>query len=157
MNIYLKNSAYWDITLFGSCDNRPLGGMYASIKRVTRIGDLGTTLAATSNRCTLLRMFPPKRRFLREPHDVTFQETAFLIVAAVKILNFRNNCFSAQKIKDLLLLLNIRLVTNCFREFPFNSILQNSRLLKFRLVLRIFFWISCSLLEFHFEKRLSWS
>jgi hypothetical protein len=35
----------------------------ASFIRVTRIGELGTTLAATSNRRTL-RYVPPKRRFL---------------------------------------------------------------------------------------------
>jgi hypothetical protein len=62
----------------------------ASSTRVTRIGELGTTLAVTSNwRLTLFlvhwflspwcwrRYVPPKRRFLQEPHDVTFQKTAF--------------------------------------------------------------------------------
>jgi hypothetical protein len=35
----------------------------ASFIRVTKIGELGTTQAATSNR----RQVPPKRRFLQEP------------------------------------------------------------------------------------------
>jgi hypothetical protein len=38
--------------------------------RVTRIGELGTTLVVTSNRYTL-------RRFLQEPHGVTSQKIIF--------------------------------------------------------------------------------
>jgi hypothetical protein len=41
--------------------------------RVTRLGDLGTTVALTSNR--------------QEPHGVTYQKTAFFIVIAVKTSN----------------------------------------------------------------------
>jgi hypothetical protein len=44
----------------------------ASYIRVTRIGELGTTQAATSNR---LRS---ARRFLQEPHGVTTQKTPFI-------------------------------------------------------------------------------
>jgi hypothetical protein len=47
----------------------------ASFIRVTKIGELGTTQAATSNRRTLRRN--PKRRFLQEPHGVTTQKTPF--------------------------------------------------------------------------------
>jgi hypothetical protein len=43
----------------------------ASIIRVTRIGELGTMLAVTSNRRML--------RSCEEPHGVTSQKTAFLI------------------------------------------------------------------------------
>jgi hypothetical protein len=50
----------------------------ASFIRVTRIGELETTLAVTSNRRTL------KYRFLQEPHRVTSQKTPFFIVTAVK-------------------------------------------------------------------------
>jgi hypothetical protein len=46
----------------------------ASILRVRRIGELGTTLAVTSNRNMLLQ----------EPHGVTSHKTAFFIVTAVK-------------------------------------------------------------------------
>jgi hypothetical protein len=64
----------------------------ASIIRVTRIGELRTTLAVTSNRSTMRRChvplvgkdFPPKRRFLQQPHGVTSQETPLFIVTAVK-------------------------------------------------------------------------
>jgi hypothetical protein len=42
-----------------------------SIFRMTRIGELGTTLAVTSNR-------------LQGPHGVASQKTAFFIVTAVK-------------------------------------------------------------------------
>jgi hypothetical protein len=61
----------------------------ASFIRVTRIGELGTTLAATSNQRTLRRrrQVPPKRRFLQEPHGVTSQKTPFFIVTAVKTSN----------------------------------------------------------------------
>jgi hypothetical protein len=48
------------------------------IIKVTRIGELRKTLAVG-------RYVPPKRRFLQEPHGVTFQKTAFFIVTAVKI------------------------------------------------------------------------
>jgi hypothetical protein len=44
-----------------------------SFIRVTRIGELGTTLAVTSNR--------------QEPHGVTTQKTPFFIVTAVKTSN----------------------------------------------------------------------
>jgi hypothetical protein len=77
----------------------------ASFIRVTRIGVLGTTLAVTRNRRTLLvklalflvhrflsswerrRYVLPKCRFLHEPHGVTFQKTRFFIVTAVKTSN----------------------------------------------------------------------
>jgi hypothetical protein len=57
---------------------------------VTKIGELGTTQAATSNRRTLRRrrrQVPPKRRFLQEPHGITTQKTPFFIVTAVKTSN----------------------------------------------------------------------
>jgi hypothetical protein len=41
----------------------------ASIIRVTRIGELGTTLSVNSN--------SSKRRFIQEPHGVISQTTAF--------------------------------------------------------------------------------
>jgi hypothetical protein len=50
----------------------------AAINKGTRVGELGT-LALTSNR----PIFPPKRRFLQEPHGVTPQKTPFLIVFTV--------------------------------------------------------------------------
>jgi hypothetical protein len=63
----------------------------ASFIRVTRIGELGTTLAVTSNQYTLQRntkltwrQVPPKRQFLQEPHGVTSQKTPFFIVTAMK-------------------------------------------------------------------------
>jgi hypothetical protein len=56
--------------------------LIASIIRVTRIGELGTTLAVTSNR----RDVSEELRFLEEPHGVTSQKTPFFIVIAVKNL-----------------------------------------------------------------------
>jgi hypothetical protein len=51
----------------------------ASIIKVKRIIDLGTTLTVTKN-CNYI---PPKRRFLQQSYRVTFQKTAFFIVTAV--------------------------------------------------------------------------
>jgi hypothetical protein len=48
----------------------------ASFIRVTKIGELGTTQAATSNRRTMLKKCP-KRRLLQEPHGVTTRKTPF--------------------------------------------------------------------------------
>jgi hypothetical protein len=61
----------------------------SSFFRVTRIGKLGTTLALTSNRRTLRRNieYPPKRRFLQDPHGVISQKTPFFIVTAVNTSN----------------------------------------------------------------------
>jgi hypothetical protein len=83
----------------------------ACLVRVTIIGELGATLAATINRRTLRRnnihsisanVVPclpiianlmmealhsnvrPKRRFLQEPHGVTSQKTSFFKATAVR-------------------------------------------------------------------------
>jgi hypothetical protein len=50
-----KNGVFWDVTPCGSCKNRRFEDLGASFIRVTRIGELGTTLAVTSNRRTLRR------------------------------------------------------------------------------------------------------
>jgi hypothetical protein len=57
-NINKKNGVFWDVTPRGSCKNRRFGEPSASFIRVTRIGELGTTQAATSNRllCSVLRL-----------------------------------------------------------------------------------------------------
>jgi hypothetical protein len=58
------------------------------IIRVTRLGELGTTVAVISNRRMLRRntkwyfwwrrcYVPPKRRFLQQPHGVSSQKTPF--------------------------------------------------------------------------------
>jgi hypothetical protein len=62
----------------------------ASIIRVTRIGELGTTSTVTSNWSTILVtlmmevIIPPKHRFLQEPHGITSQKTKFFIVTAME-------------------------------------------------------------------------
>jgi hypothetical protein len=62
----MKNGVFWVVTPCGSCKNRRFGG--------TKIGELGTTQAATRRR---RRQVPQKRRFLQEPHGVTTQKTPF--------------------------------------------------------------------------------
>jgi hypothetical protein len=49
----MKNVVFWDVTQCGSRKTQLLQERYATIIRVTRIGELGTTLAVTSNRRTL--------------------------------------------------------------------------------------------------------
>jgi hypothetical protein len=56
MAVTMKNGVFWDVTPCGSCKNRRFGGTGASFIRVTRIGELGSSLAVTSNRRTLRRM-----------------------------------------------------------------------------------------------------
>jgi hypothetical protein len=51
----LKNDVFWDVTPCGSCKNDVSEEPSASFIKVTRIGELGTTLAATSNRRKLRR------------------------------------------------------------------------------------------------------
>jgi hypothetical protein len=53
--------------------------------RVTKIGELGTTQAATNNRRT------QRTSVLQEPHGVTTQKTPFFIVTAVKTSNLTMN------------------------------------------------------------------
>jgi hypothetical protein len=53
--VTMKNTVFWDVTPCGSCKNRRFGGSYRLFMRVSRIGELGTTLAVTSNRRTLRR------------------------------------------------------------------------------------------------------
>jgi hypothetical protein len=57
----------------------------SSFIRVTRIGEQGTTQAATSNRRML-------RRFLQELHGVTSQKTPLFIATAVKTSNLAGYC-----------------------------------------------------------------
>jgi hypothetical protein len=53
-----------------------------SFIRVTRIGELGTRLAVTSNRRTLMKeaLSSSETSVLKEPHGVTSQKTPFFIV-----------------------------------------------------------------------------
>jgi hypothetical protein len=78
----------------------------AAFIRVTKIFELGTTLALTSAACRRLLVtasvvlsspifvtlmeeaqVPPKRRFLQEPHGVSSKKTLFFITTAVKTSN----------------------------------------------------------------------
>jgi hypothetical protein len=50
---YMKNGVFWDVTPCDSCKTDVSLELSASFIRMTRIGELGTTLAVTSNRHTL--------------------------------------------------------------------------------------------------------
>jgi hypothetical protein len=51
----LKNGVFWLVTPCGSCKNRHFGGTWRLLHQGEKIGELGTTQAATSNRRTLRR------------------------------------------------------------------------------------------------------
>jgi hypothetical protein len=56
----------------------------ASIIRVTRVGDVGTTIPVS---LMMEATRTSKRRFLQEPHDAASQKTAFFRVTAVRTSN----------------------------------------------------------------------
>jgi hypothetical protein len=45
----MKNVLFWYVTLCGSCKNRRFEELSAFFIKVTRIGELGTKLAVSSN------------------------------------------------------------------------------------------------------------
>jgi hypothetical protein len=55
MAVTMTNAVFWDITPCGSCENRHFGERIAPVISVKRFGELGATLAVTSNRSTLRR------------------------------------------------------------------------------------------------------
>jgi hypothetical protein len=52
----MKNGVFWDVTPCGSLGTDVSQELSASIIRVTRIGELGTTLAVTSNQRSMCRL-----------------------------------------------------------------------------------------------------
>jgi hypothetical protein len=78
----MKNTVFWDVARVGLVRTDVTEERIASIIRVKRIGELGTTLALTTYGTTLnttRRYVPPKRRFLQELHYLTSQKMAFFI------------------------------------------------------------------------------
>jgi hypothetical protein len=53
--VYLKNAVFWDVTPCDSRKNRRFGEIFTLTIETLRIGEVGKTLAATSNRCKLRR------------------------------------------------------------------------------------------------------
>jgi hypothetical protein len=94
----MKHAIIWDVAPCGSCDVSEES--IVSIIRVKIIGELETTLAVTSNSSVLrlpitANVFPSlpilvTLRFLQEPHSVTSQKTAFLIIFLFKSWATRN-------------------------------------------------------------------
>jgi hypothetical protein len=86
----MKNGDFWGVIRVALVRRDGSEELSASFIRVTRIGELGRTLAATSNRRTLQRNTNTTWYwyfFLQEPHGVTSQKTPFFIVTAVKTSN----------------------------------------------------------------------
>jgi hypothetical protein len=83
----MKNAIFWDVTPVAFVRTDVSEEHSASIIRVTRIGELGTTLAVSRNQRMLQRntsisrcYVPSKRQFLQEPRGVTSQKTPFFMV-----------------------------------------------------------------------------
>jgi hypothetical protein len=55
VNSVMNNDVFWVVTPCGSCKNRRFGGTWRLLHQGVKIGALGTTQAATSNRRTLRR------------------------------------------------------------------------------------------------------
>jgi hypothetical protein len=51
-------AVFWNVTPCGSCKNQHFGGTYHVHHQGDKIGELGTTLAVTSNQSTLQRNIP---------------------------------------------------------------------------------------------------
>jgi hypothetical protein len=114
----MKNDVFRDVTSCGSCKNRRFGGTSASFIRVTRIGELGTTLAVSSNRRTLrrTRQVPPILWFLQEPHGVTSQKTLFFIGTEFPVLELYSNKIS--NYVSLLVLCEFYIILSLETELP---------------------------------------
>jgi hypothetical protein len=76
----MRNGVFWDVTPCGSCKNRRFGGLSASFIRVTRIGELGTTLAVNSNRRTLVFL----RSFRRVLVTASIVPSSPILVTVIK-------------------------------------------------------------------------
>jgi hypothetical protein len=59
----MKNAVFRDIMLCGSCKNRRFGERIACVLQLLVTGNI----------------VPVKRRFLQEPHGVTFHKTFFIV------------------------------------------------------------------------------
>jgi hypothetical protein len=75
MMMMMMNAAFWDVIHVALVRTDIREERITSIIRVTRIGELGATLAVTNNENTLLR------------NTVSIRQMAFFIVTAVKTRN----------------------------------------------------------------------
>jgi hypothetical protein len=82
MAVTMKTAVFWEVTKCGFVRACVSEEHIVSIIKMTRIGELGTTLAVTSN-----RYIHPKRRFLQQSHRLTSQKRAFFTVTAVNTSN----------------------------------------------------------------------
>jgi DNA-directed RNA polymerase specialized sigma54-like protein len=87
----LKNIVFWDVTRVALVRTDVSEELSASFIRGTRIGELGTKLAVTSNRRSvrrlLVRLSSTETSVITRATRVTSQKTAFFVVTAVKTSN----------------------------------------------------------------------
>jgi hypothetical protein len=97
----MKNAVFWDITPCGSCKDRHFEERIASIIKVTKIGELGTTLAVNSNGRTLRRN-TLMMEALRSSETSVLRRTSLLNSQENDILqnNVRREVFTAVTMKN---------------------------------------------------------
>jgi hypothetical protein len=84
----MKNAVFWDVTPVALVRTDVLEERSASIIRVTLIGELGTTLAVSSNRLTLRKN---TKFFLRSVHRLLVAASRGLLQMAVMVPSALNN------------------------------------------------------------------
>jgi hypothetical protein len=91
----MKNGVFWDVTLCGSCKYDVSEEPNASFIRLTRIGELGTTQAATSNRRTLRRNTKVLTRVTRSniPEDTILQANTCLPSQPIRVFVMILQCY----------------------------------------------------------------
>jgi hypothetical protein len=84
-NLNMKNGVFWVVTPCGSCKNRRVGGTWRLLHQGDKIGELGTTQAATSNRRTQQHNNPEDTILYRTPVSSTI-----LVVFSFLNSSFKN-------------------------------------------------------------------
>jgi hypothetical protein len=122
----------------------------ASVIKVTRIRELGTTLAVI-NLLTFLvhrfslpwrwwRYFPPKHRWLQEPHGITSQKTAFFIVTYAKSSKLTLSCRSWTLSYSFIYLKTI-IILSSLTNLSITMLIQNQgHIFLSTIQLRVLFW-----------------
>jgi hypothetical protein len=97
-----ENAVFWNMMTYDSCKNQRFGRTYYFLHQVAKISEPETKLSVTSNSISprppnvshwwWRRYVPLKRRFLHEPHGLTFQKTTFFNIFLFHCIKWRNYC-----------------------------------------------------------------
>jgi hypothetical protein len=116
----MMNGVFWNVMPCGFCKNRRFGERRTFIIRLTRIGELGTTLAVTNNRSTLRTA---TRRNI--PEDCILQSSRCSLCQLQNVLLAllqTRNCISAGQILCFSCIPDIQFTTSLFYKYTFLSI-----------------------------------